>query len=45
MIKYTTVAVLATIFFGSLIGCGDKEDDTAADTGAVEVEETGQESE
>ena len=43
MMKYTTVAVLATIFFGSLTACGDKEDDTAVDTGAVQ--ETGQESE
>jgi hypothetical protein len=43
MIKSMTVAILATIFFGSLIGCGDKDDDTADDTGAVE--ETGQESE
>jgi len=43
MLKNAAVAILATIFFGSLIACGDKEDDTAADTGAVE--ETGQESE
>ena len=43
MMKRMTVAILATIFFGSLAGCGDKGDDTAGDTGAVE--ETGQASE
>ena len=43
MIKSMTVAILATIFFGPLTGCGDKGDDTADDTGVVE--ETGQESE
>ncbi len=39
MLKYVTVAVLATIFFGSLIACGDKDDDTASDTAAVEETE------
>ena len=41
MLKYMTVATMATIFFGSLIACGDKDDDTASDTSVVE--ETDQE--
>ena len=36
MLKHIPVAIMATIFFGSVVACGDKEDDTAA------VEDTAQ---
>lgn len=40
MLKNVAVVIMATIFFGSLIACGDKEEDTAADTAVVDVDET-----